>query len=184
MGLRWCSVWDDKLLGDRYWWVSVELVYRSVCSMSSSSMTMVSRKVTHSIDKPTDTHQYLSPNSCHPKHCTTSIPYSQALRLRRICLRREDFVKRLNELRDHLLAHGYDTNSVDHQIQREALIPHPQALQTRPWQQQPRRVPLVTTYHPRLTGLTKIINKHLPILHASKELSQPIPNSPGLVTYR
>ena len=36
MGLRWCSVWDDKLLGDRYWWVSVELVYRSVCSMSSS----------------------------------------------------------------------------------------------------------------------------------------------------
>ena len=50
MGLRWCSVWDDKLLGDRYWWVSVELVYRSVCSMSSSSMTMVSRKVTHSVD--------------------------------------------------------------------------------------------------------------------------------------
>ena len=29
--------------------------------------------------KPTDTHQYLSPESCHPKHCTTSIPYSQSL---------------------------------------------------------------------------------------------------------
>ena len=92
-------------------------------------------------------------------------------------------MKRLNELRDHLLAHGYDTNSVDHQIQREALIPHPQALQTRPWQQQPRRVPLVTTYHPRLTGLTKISNKHLPILHASKKLKQAIPNPP-LVTHR
>ena len=27
--------------------------------------------------KPTDKHQYLSPQSCHPKHCTKSIPYSQ-----------------------------------------------------------------------------------------------------------
>ena len=26
--------------------------------------------------KPTDTHQYMSPDSCHPRHCTTSIPYS------------------------------------------------------------------------------------------------------------
>ena len=120
--------------------------------------------------KPTDTHQYLSPNSCYPKHCTTSIPYSQGLRLRRICSRREDFVKRSSELRDHLLARGYKTNSVDHQIQRAALIPHPQALQPRPRQQQPRRVPLVTTYHPGLTSLTKIVNKHLPILHASKKL--------------
>ena len=135
MGLRWCSVWDDKLLGDRYWWVSVELVYRSVCSMSSSSMTMVSRKVTHSIDKPTDTHQYLSPNSCHPKHCTTSIPYRRIIRSRR-----DDFVKRLNELRNHLLARGYITNSVDHQIQRAAIIHCPQALQPCPRQQQAHTV--------------------------------------------
>ena len=36
-------------------------------------------------NKPTDTHQYLSPQSCHPQHCTSSIPYSQALRIKRIC---------------------------------------------------------------------------------------------------
>jgi hypothetical protein len=35
--------------------------------------------------KPTDTHQYLSPQSCHPNHCTKSIPYSQALRIKHIC---------------------------------------------------------------------------------------------------
>ena len=35
-------------------------------------------------NKPTDKHQYLSPQSCHPKHCTKSIPYSQALRIKRI----------------------------------------------------------------------------------------------------
>jgi hypothetical protein len=27
-------------------------------------------------NKPTDEHQYLSPQSCHPKHFTKSIPYS------------------------------------------------------------------------------------------------------------
>ena len=35
--------------------------------------------------KPTDKHQYLHSTSCHPRHCKTSIAYSQALRLRRIC---------------------------------------------------------------------------------------------------
>ncbi len=57
--------------------------------------------------KPTDTHQYLSPESCHPKHCTTSIPYSQSLRLRKICSRDEDFVERTGELKEHILARGY-----------------------------------------------------------------------------
>jgi hypothetical protein len=35
--------------------------------------------------KPTDKHQYLSPSSCLPKHCFTSIPFSQAIRVKRIC---------------------------------------------------------------------------------------------------
>ena len=76
------------------------------------TMLMLENDILHTdlYTKPTDTHQYLSPNSCHPKHCSTSIPYRQGLRLRRICSRREDFVKRSNKLRDHLLAHGYDTN--------------------------------------------------------------------------
>ena len=35
--------------------------------------------------KPTDTHQFLDPASCHPYHCKKDIPYSQTLRLNRIC---------------------------------------------------------------------------------------------------
>jgi hypothetical protein len=36
--------------------------------------------------KSTDTHQYLAANSCHPYHCKKSIPYSQAVRIRRIAM--------------------------------------------------------------------------------------------------
>ena len=35
--------------------------------------------------KPTDKHQYVHLANCHPRHCKTSIAYSQALRLRWIC---------------------------------------------------------------------------------------------------
>ena len=30
--------------------------------------------------KPTDTHQFLDPTSCHPYHCKKSTPYSQTLK--------------------------------------------------------------------------------------------------------
>jgi hypothetical protein len=35
--------------------------------------------------KPTDKHLYLSPSSCHPKTCFKSIPFSQAIKVKRIC---------------------------------------------------------------------------------------------------
>ena len=48
--------------------------------------------------KPTDTHQFLDPTSSHPYHCKKGIPYSQALRLNRICSDNENFDKRCNDL--------------------------------------------------------------------------------------
>ena len=35
--------------------------------------------------KPTDTHQYLHMNSCHPNHFEKDIAFSQAARISRIC---------------------------------------------------------------------------------------------------
>ena len=82
--------------------------------------------------KPTDTHQYLLPSSCHPRHCTSSIPYSQALRLRRICSTNEDFQKRIRELMAHLMARGYGEDCVDRQIERAACTSRTNTLTPRP----------------------------------------------------
>ena len=40
--------------------------------------------------KPTDAHAYLQYESCHPPHIKKSLPYSQAIRLCRICNKQDE----------------------------------------------------------------------------------------------
>ena len=68
--------------------------------------------------KPTDTHQFLDPTSCHPYHCKKGIPYSQTLRLNRICSDNNNFDKRCNELESWLFEKGYSEKMVRKQILR------------------------------------------------------------------
>ena len=44
--------------------------------------------------KPTDSHSYLLHSSSHPSHVKNAIPYSQFLRLRRLCSDDSDFSKK------------------------------------------------------------------------------------------
>ena len=68
--------------------------------------------------KPTDTHQFLDPISSHPYHCKKGIPYSQALRLNRICSDNESFDKRCNDLEGWLMEKGYNGKMIRKQIFR------------------------------------------------------------------
>ena len=87
--------------------------------------------VTDLYTKPTDKHQYLLHSSCHPIHTKRAIPFSLALRLRRICSTNETFTLRTNELIDYLHKRGYNRYFLQREIQRvnnitrtEALTPH------------------------------------------------------------
>ena len=51
--------------------------------------------VTDLYAKPTDSQDYLLYNSAHPQRCKYSVPYSQFLRIRRICSRIDDFEKKI-----------------------------------------------------------------------------------------
>ena len=72
--------------------------------------------------KPTDSHQYLQSSSCHPFHCKKGIPYSQALRLNRICSETNSFDKRCNDLERFLWERGYSSNMVRKEILRARKI--------------------------------------------------------------
>ena len=100
--------------------------------------------------KPTDKHQHLLYTSCHPLHTKKAIPFSLALRLRRICSTDETFNLRAAQLTTYLLKRrlqmklcvtrgggncaqpniprGYNRNFVTKQIQRAANIPRTIAL--------------------------------------------------------
>ena len=71
--------------------------------------------------KPTDT-QYLHSSSCHPCHCKKRIPYSQMLRLNRICLDSISFDRRCNDLERWLLERGYKGKEVQKQVLRGRAI--------------------------------------------------------------
>ncbi len=100
--------------------------------------------------KTTDTHNYLSFESCHNHSCKNSIPYSQFLRLRRICSKEGNFIKNGRLLSSHFRRRGYDHTSV-HQafvhtwhLNRDDLI-SPRTNLNPP---EDKPIVLLTTYDP------------------------------------
>ena len=68
--------------------------------------------------KPTDTHQFLDLSSTHPYHWKKGIPYSQALRLNRICSDNKSFDKRCNDLEGWLMEQRYNGKMIRKEILR------------------------------------------------------------------
>ena len=72
------------------------------------TVSLIGGKITTDLYvKATDSHQYLHSSSCHPHHCKKGIPYSQALRLNRICSDPISFDRRCNDLEKWLIERGY-----------------------------------------------------------------------------
>ena len=62
--------------------------------------------------KPTDSHDYLLYSSEHPRHILNGIPFSQMLRVRRICTKNEDFLINASMLTSHFIRRGYPTHLI------------------------------------------------------------------------
>ena len=121
--------------------------------------------------KPTDTHQYLLPTSCHPKHCCKNVSYSLALRLRRICSDSDTFESSARELTDHLCKRGYQKQENSLATERARQQKREDLLSYRP-KSESDVLPFVLTYHPDLPKVRDIVNKHWPIIESSSTLSE------------
>ena len=98
--------------------------------------------------KPTNTHNYLHYLSAHPRHCKDNIPFSQFLRVRRLCSQDEDFRARCLELTQHLRERDYPTDIITSALQRVKQLPRTKTLQYKP-RANTHRVPFTITYNPR-----------------------------------
>ena len=132
--------------------------------------------------KPTDTHPYLHWTSAHPPHLKRNIPYSQALRLRRICSSTNTLRKRIMEYSDFFVACGYERSKVLNEMQRVLTLTQEECLQTK--ERQPMdRIPLVTTYNPHATFIAEVAKRNWNFLQSKERLAL-IFNKPPLVAYR
>ena len=109
--------------------------------------------------KPTDKHRYLSPSSCHPKHCFKSIPFSQAIRVKRICSTVETTKQRLGDLTHHLKRQGYNDKVIESGFSKASEINRNDLLKYKE-KKINKRVPLVLTYHPSLEKIAGIVRHH------------------------
>ena len=101
------------------------------------------------------THPYLHWTSAHPPHLKRSIPYNEALRLRRICSSTDTLKKRIMEYSDFFVACGYARQKVLNETQRVLTFTQEECLQTK--EREPiDRIPLVTTFNPHTTFIAEI----------------------------
>ncbi|XP_070208302.1 uncharacterized protein [Littorina saxatilis] len=129
--------------------------------------------------KPTDAAMILPFHSCHPRHCPRSIPYSQCLRLRRICSDEETFRSRCTELKGKLEKRGYPTGLINAAVETVGARSRDSVLQyVNSNQPKADRVPFVIRHNPSNPPLGRWLKGFMPVLHTSARMKKAVPNPP------
>ena len=126
--------------------------------------------------KPTDTHQFLDPSSSHPYHCKKGIPYSQALRLNRICSDNESFDKRCNDLERWLMERGYNGKMIRKQILRAREHSRKYLLEREKAKTSEPRLTFNITYYPVSQNIRNILQELHLLLALDKEHKKVFPD--------
>ena len=126
--------------------------------------------------KPTDSHNYLLYSSEHPRHLLRGIPYSQFLRVRRICSDINDFRKNALMLSSHFIRRGYPIKLIKAALlkaelqDRDTLIAKdaPSSTSTPKTKTDDTKFYLVSTHNPCNPPLREIVEGNWSLLNKSK----------------
>ena len=133
--------------------------------------------------KSTDAHQYLNFKSCHPPHVKKAIPYSQGLRLKRVCNSENAFEKRLEELKGFLVKRGYCSDYVDNQFGRVREVNRNSLFKRKEGAEHSNRNCFVVDCHPALRALYNIFRELHVIVSWSERFLRIMPEPP-MVCFR
>ena len=107
--------------------------------------------------KPTDSHNYLAYDSSHPQRCKDSIPYSQFLRIRRICSDISDYDVHVVIFAAHFLRRGYPLTLIKEAALQARGLNRNELLAIKDKETPPNdKVFLITTFHPQDNTLREI----------------------------
>ena len=133
--------------------------------------------------KPTDCQNYLHAKSAHPFSLKKSIPYSQALRIKRICSTFEEYRKHSQDLIKRFVEKGYNESTVRKQIERVDHLDRSLLLKNC----KPKRkdsIPFSVTYNSVLPNIKEIINKHWHILNIDSSFKEIFNSSQLMIAFR
>ncbi|CAN7976810.1 unnamed protein product, partial [Ixodes persulcatus] len=131
--------------------------------------------VTQLYRKPTDSQRYLHFDSCHPRPCRTSIPYSQDHRFKRVCSNSDDFDSNANQLREVLKEQKYPEKIINDAISKARALDRDLLLgDSGPQAETSRQASLVLTFSNQSPNVTAILRKHFNILQQSERLAKVI----------
>ena len=140
--------------------------------------------------KPTDCHQYLHYQSCHPHHTKSSSVYSQVLRISKRCNSKEKLDNHISSLKNWFLDRGYPEDLIRSQtmkaieeIDRRENLSLEGISQNADSNSKETGVVFVATYHPALTKINRIIGKNLHILYRNSRCREVFREKP-FVTFR
>ena len=141
-----------------------EISHQSI-NFLNTTLTLKDGKISTTLYcKPTDAHNYLLFSSSHPKHCKEGIPYSQFLRVRRICSNIEDYDTNSAMLSDHFLRRGYPhtlilESSLKARSQNRAILLAPRLPISQPTNEN-TDIFAVTTFNPGNRAFSSIIKNN------------------------
>ena len=139
------------------------------------------RLLTTLYKKPTDCQNYLHAKSVHSFSLKKSIPYSQALRIKRICSTFEEYRKHSQGLIKRFET-GYDESTVRKQIERVDHLDRSLLLKNC----KPKRkdsIPFSVTYNSVLPNIKEIINKHWQILNIDSSFKEIFNSSQLMIAF-
>ena len=133
--------------------------------------------------KPTNSHNYLPWDSCHPTGTKKGIPYSQALRIRRICSEQGDFNKRLYQLGGYLRSCNYPPKYINPAFALVRATSRESALVYRT-PQESTRVTFPITFHPNLRNLSHTLQGKFKNILLRDPINKNIYKEPPMLAFR
>jgi hypothetical protein len=112
-----------------------------------------------------------------------SIPYSQALRLKRICCKPHKLSDRLHQLEGHLKARGYKHKSIKAAFERVRNTPREETLIYKK-RDTSKRTTFPIRYHPNLRNLPGVVRDKYKNILLADQSNQTIFPEPPMVAYK
>ena len=115
--------------------------------------------------KPTDANNYLLYQSCHPPHCKNSLPYSQFLRIKRICSDIDDFDSKALVMGQNFIRRGYPPNLIESALIQARRQDRIKLLEPKnPPERNANQVFFITTFHPHINEVRQVLDKNWAML--------------------